>query len=174
MEQQQAPSSLHQASPVPVPSPSRASPLPVDEHAVAPCSSSPSPWSWTLLRCRRGDRPLELGGGPLAVVCIQRRPSPWLLARTLSVPEHANIQAASPNVPVDLDDLSFNCTLLASGSKALCHTRSYKSPTRRHPLRRRKILRIWIKQQIPRGAHHVLDIMAESKIVAVLVAFKTD
>jgi hypothetical protein len=130
MEQQQAPSSLHQASPFPVTSPSRASPLPVDEHAVSPCSNLPSPWSWTLRRCRRGDRPLELGGGPLAVVCMQRRPSPWLLARTLSVPEHANIQAASPNVFVDPDDLSFNCTLLASRSEALCHARPYKSLTR--------------------------------------------
>jgi hypothetical protein len=43
---------------------------------------------------------------------------------------------------VDPDDLSFNCTLLALGSKALCRARPYKSPTRRHPLRRRKIPRV--------------------------------
>jgi hypothetical protein len=35
-------------------------------------------------------------------------------------------------------------------------------------------MRVWIKQQVLRGAHHVLDVMAESEIIAVLVAFKTD
>jgi hypothetical protein len=58
--------------------------------------------------------------------------------------------------------------------RSLYRARPWRPPTRQHPLRRRKIPRVWIKQQIPYGTHHVLNVMAESEIVAVLVAFKTD
>jgi hypothetical protein len=75
---------------------------------------------------------------------------------------------------VDSDDLSSSCAPLVLCPKAPCRARPWKPPTRQHSLCRRKIPRVWIKQQISRDAHHVLDVMAESEIVDVLVAFKTD
>jgi hypothetical protein len=77
-------------------------------------------------------------------------------------------------VSVDSDDLSSSCAPLVLCPEAPCRARPSKPPTRQHPLRHRKILRVWIKQQISRDAHHVLDVMVESEIVDVLVAFKTD
>jgi hypothetical protein len=68
-----------------------------------------------------------------------------------------------PDVPVDLDDLSSSCAPLALSSEAPYRARPRRPPTRRHPLHRRKILRVWIKQQISCGACWVLDKRSEQE-----------
>ena len=67
------------------------------------------------------------------------------------------------DVPVDLDDLSSSCAPLALSSEAPCRARPWRPPTRRHPLRRRKIPRVWINQQIPCGACRVLGKRSEQE-----------
>ena len=44
-----------------------------------------------------------------------------------------------------------------------CRARPWRPPTRRHSLHRQKIPRVWIKQQIPRGACRVLGKRSEQE-----------
>jgi hypothetical protein len=112
------------------------------------------------------------------MVCVKFKPIIVLEGDLMLKPKLATplFLVADPShvrdVPVDPDDLSSSCAPLVLSSEAPCRAQPWRPPTRQHPLCHRKILRVWIKQQISRGTHHVLDVMTESEIVVVLMAFK--